>query len=363
MSVINSNMAALVATNAIVANDRDQERAMERLSTGLRINSAADDAAGLAISERMAAEVSGLNMATRNSNDAISMLSTVEGASAEVITIFQRMRELAVQSASDTYARTDRLAMDLEFGQLMGEIERIANNTTWNTMSLLNGGNNLLTSAVTQTTATIQLGKAANETMALTLKSWNPRGAIELTHQNERINAAGTVTNVYAAGAGNGNDNWRTAVGGTIALETSTAFGSAVLWTGGDDGALAGVDAAGPPLVLNNEAVAGDASSTGRINIETRTNSGFALTQLDIAITAATSERALLGAYINRLEHAGNNLTNVSRFQEQSRSRIADADYAIETSELSRTTIIAQASTAMLAQANAAKQTVLTLLQ
>ena len=92
MSVINSNMAALVATNAIVANDRDQERAMERLSTGLRINSAADDAAGLAISERMAAEVSGLNMATRNSNDAISMLSTVEGASAEVITIFQRMR-------------------------------------------------------------------------------------------------------------------------------------------------------------------------------------------------------------------------------------------------------------------------------
>ena len=119
MSVINTNMSALVATNAIIANDRDQEIAMERLSTGLRINSAADDAAGLAISSRMQAEVTGLNMATRNANDAISMIETIEGSSREIAAALQRMRELAVQAASDTYGVTDRAALDLEFGQLM----------------------------------------------------------------------------------------------------------------------------------------------------------------------------------------------------------------------------------------------------
>ena len=135
MSVINTNMAGIIATNAIISNDRDQEQAMERLSTGKRINSAGDDAAGLAISQRMQAEVSGLKMATRNANDAISMLETAEGASVEITDMLQRMRELAVQAATDTYSLTDRLALDLEFGQLMQEIQNIASQTTWNTMT------------------------------------------------------------------------------------------------------------------------------------------------------------------------------------------------------------------------------------
>ena len=150
MSVINTNIAGKIATNAIIRNDRLQEIAMERISTGLRINSAKDDAAGLAISERMRAEVSGLEMATRNANDGISLLETDEGATLEIANILQRMRELAVQSASGTYSNTDREALDLEFGQLMTEIQRIASQTTWNTMSILNG-NDVTTSAVTVT--------------------------------------------------------------------------------------------------------------------------------------------------------------------------------------------------------------------
>ena len=356
MSVINSNMSAIIATNSIIRNDRDQETAMERLSTGLRINSASDDAAGLAISERMKAEVSGLQQASRNANDAISMLETVEGASFEIVEMLQRMRELSVQAASDTYSLGDRKSLDLEFGQLMAEIQRISNTTVWNTMSLMNGGNDSALGAVSATSVVIQIGKSSAQTMTLNFNSWNPQNTVDLAHENERLaEAAGGATlataNAYVAGDGV-SDNFLTAIGGTAIGTTSSSFGSAVLFQGGDDVTAGGTNTFG-----------GTQNADDRINITTRTNAGFALTQLDVAITAASQERATYGAYINRLEHASNNLTNVSRHQEQSRSRIADADYAVETTALSRTTIIAQAATAMLAQANAAKQNVLSLLQ
>ena len=358
MSVINTNMAGIIATNAIISNDRDQEQAMERLSTGKRINSAGDDAAGLAISQRMQAEVSGLKMATRNANDAISMLETAEGASVEITDMLQRMRELAVQAATDTYSLTDRLALDLEFGQLMQEIQNIASQTTWNTMTVMNGGapnlaTDVTTSDVDLMNATIQLGKAATQTTTLTLKSWDPRNTIDFARVNERTARAGFTA--VAAAAGDGQDQFAgngANFGGTVANQSNSAYGAAVLWTGGDDAAVGGTDTAGGAL-----------NADKRINIETRGNATYALTQLDLAITAASSERAQYGAYIRRMEHTGDNLTNVARHQEQSRSRIADADYAIETSELSRTTIIAQASTAMLAQANQSKQIVLALLE
>jgi flagellin len=349
MSVINTNIAGKIATNAIIRNDRLQEIAMERLSTGLRINSAKDDAAGLAISERMRAEVSGLEMATRNANDGISLLETAEGATLEIANILQRMRELAVQSASGTYSNTDREALDLEFGQLMTEIQRIASQTTWNTMSILNG-NDVTTSAVTVTNVNIQLGKNTAQTMALALKSFDPRNAIRGTAVMQTLTpvlahtAGATVAAAAASVSGFntlGNDNHQANdAANTKTIDTdTTAFGSAVLFAG--------------------NAAAADT----RIDIMTQNNSGYALTQLDLAITAVSAERAKYGAYISRLQHAGDNLLNVAQNQDQSRSRIEDADYAIETSELARTQIIAQASTAMLAQANQAKQTVLTLLK
>jgi flagellin len=349
MSVINTNIAGKIATNAIIRNDRLQEIAMERLSTGLRINSAKDDAAGLAISERMRAEVSGLEMATRNANDGISLLETAEGATLEIANILQRMRELAVQSASGTYSNTDREALDLEFGQLMTEIQRIASQTTWNTMSILNG-NDVTTSAVTVTNVNIQLGKNTAQTMALALKSFDPRNAIRATAVMQTLTpvraftAGATVAAAATTVSGFntlGNDNHQANdAANTKTIDTdTTAFGSAVLFAG--------------------NAAAADT----RIDIMTQDNSGYALTQLDLAITAVSAERAKYGAYISRLQHAGDNLLNVAQNQDQSRSRIEDADYAIETSELARTQIIAQASTAMLAQANQAKQTVLTLLK
>ena len=335
MSVINTNISAGIAVNALIKNDREQEIAMERLSTGLRINSAKDDAAGVAITERMKAEVTGLEMATRNANDAISMLETAEGATREIAGALQRMRELAVQAASGTYNDSDRVAMDLEFGELWTEIQRIATQTTWNTLTVLNGGNDVTTKDVQATKINIQLGKSSSQTMELVIKSFDPRNTID----NEAVMQTLNPVRAFAGGTGT-NENSGNAAGVT---KDTSAFGTAVLFVG--NGELAG------------------ANADTRIDIITSANATFAWTQLDVAIPAVSAERAMYGSYIGRLQAAANNLTNVAQNQDQSRSRIEDTDYAVETSELSRTQIIAQASTAMLAQANQSKQTVLALLQ
>jgi flagellin len=337
MSVINTNISAGIAVNALIKNDREQETAMERLSTGLRINSAKDDAAGLAITERMKAEVTGLEMAARNANDAISMLETAEGSTREIASALQRMRELAVQAASGTYNDSDRVAMDLEFGELWTEIQRIATQTTWNTMTVLNG-NDVTTKDVQATKINIQLGKSSSQTMELVIKSFDPRNTID----NEAVMQTLNPVRAFAGGTGT-NENSGNAAGVT---KDTSAFGTAVLFVGNGE---------------VGEGV-GEQPNT-RIDIITSANATFSLTQLDVAITAVSAERAMYGSYIGRLQAAANNLTNVAQNQDQSRSRIEDTDYAVETSELSRTQIIAQASTAMLAQANQSKQTVLALLQ
>ena len=191
MSVINTNISATIATNAMARNERQMSTAMERLSTGLRINSAKDDAAGLAISSRMKAVVSGLTMASKNANDAISMLEVAEGATLEISNMLIRMRELAVQSASGTYSDSDRDALDLEFGALMSEMDRIAQNTTWNTMSILNGGNDKGDASVTKSVLDIQLGADASQKMELSLKAWVPSVAVDM----QATTASGTGSN------------------------------------------------------------------------------------------------------------------------------------------------------------------------
>ena len=335
MSVINTNVAATIATNALIRNERAMSTAMERLSTGMRINSAKDDAAGLAISSRMRAMVSGLEMASKNANDAISMLEVAEGATLEISNMLIRMRELAVQSASGTYSDTDRDALDLEFGALMSEIDRIAKNTTWNTMTILNGADSAQGAAVYGATVgitslDIQLGPNSSQVMTLQLKSWVPSSTID----TDAVTADGKDASATPV-AGDGQDNF--------AGNKSSAFGSAVLY----------VD------------LGGDGSGSGTptpINIDSVANASFAIAQLDAAILGVSNERAKYGAYMSRLEHSSDNLLNVAQNTDQSRSRIEDADYAMETSELARTQIISQAATAMLAQANQAKQSVLQLL-
>ena len=280
MTVINTNVSATLASNAIARNERAMSTAMERLSTGKRINSAGDDAAGLAISARMASQVKGLEQAARNANDGISMVQTIEGAGREILNVLTRMKELAVQASSGTLSTTDRTALNTEFGELDKEIDRIEANTKWNTMALMNGAS----------TVNIQVGDASGNAnqMAIAFKDW----------------------------------------------------GADV----GANGALG--------VAINAETLAGDG-----------TQAQAAMTDLDTAITNASAELAKYGAYINRLEYAQDNLMNVAQNTDASRSRIEDADYAAETSELAKTQIIAQAGTAMLAQANQIKQTVLALLQ
>jgi len=334
MTVINTNVSATLASNAIKRNDRDMTTAMERLSTGLRINSAGDDAAGLAISARMTSQVKGLEQAARNANDGISMLQVAEGAVSEISNMLGRMKELAVQASSGTYSNTDREALNLEFQELMKEIDRIARNTQWNGMTILDGKDGATKTAAADvlTTVSIQVGDGNNQTMDVELKSWVPEIAFK--------NVLGTAA--LLANGGSTNDDGD---------PKATAYGTAVLATN-KIGTAVGQEAGG---------VGGGTDSY--IDISTAANAQIVVSEIETAITAAASERATYGAYINRLEYAQDNLMNVAQNTDASRSRIEDADYAAETSELARTQIISQASTAMLAQANQSKQSVLALLQ
>ena len=433
MTVINTNTSSMIARDAIQRNDRAMSSAMERLSTGSRINSAKDDAAGLAISDRMAAQVSGLNMAVRNANDAISMLQTAEGATKEITNMLGRMRELSVQAASGTYTDTDRTALNLEFQALLSEIERIADNTEWNGEKILAGTSATVDTAASETALSknIQLGASSGQTMTLSLNSWQPTVQVDSsmsaadgtarTGVDDRTPEVSTVTFVdmadgetlsiggititadgaitaaelvtyftqYSAAA-----DYGTAKSITEAAGTSTITGT---WSGftvaaGDATSLAFTN--GGRSDLNPLTVTGTASGTGAdvkitatgtagvdnagafgqgvlyygagvtaINISSVGGASQAVSELDLAINGAAAERAKYGAYMSRLQHASDNLASVSTNTSASLSQIADADYAVETTELARTQIISQASTAMLAQANQVKQTVLALLQ
>ena len=319
MTVINTNTASMVARDAIERNDRDMSQAMERLSTGSRINSAKDNAAGLAISERMSAQVSGLNMATRNANDAISLLQTVDGAAQEISNMLSRMYELAVQAASGTYTSTDRTALDLEFGELMKEIQEIAERTEWNGTSIMD---DTYDGTGTDTLA-VQLGAESAQTMTIRIKDWRPTISADA-----QLASAGDATTDGIDSA----DSAYNLAGTANGTEAALYF---------DDGT----------------------ENTDRLVITTAATAAIAVKNLNNAIDGAAKERAQYGAYISRLQHAADNLQNVSTNTAASRSQISDADYATETTELARTQIISQASTAMLAQANQVKQTVLALLR
>ena len=437
MTTINTNVSSLIAKNAIGQNERAMSQAMTRLSTGSRINSARDDAAGLAISERMSSQISGLNMAARNANDAVSLIQTAEGATKEISSMFGRMRELAVQAASDTYTSTDRAALDLEFDALMAEVDRIAANTEWNGTAILSGNGALETALEVTKDYAIQVGTDASQTMDLAFKSWRTKVA------RDSLMSDGTGTAKVGLDAQTGdsqtvtfNANVASSQGvvtiggltltfsdGTTPAQIAAAFGNRSVGYGGTvagqvtaaSGALTGFSTAaadgdtvtftqiatgstktnsntGLSVVLSGTHIANAgsgssvATATGgvdnqsaynfgnagilfygatptQIDITSQTTASEAITQIDAAINGSAAERAKLGAYMSRLQHASDNLTNVATNTAASRSQIADADYAAETTELARTQIISQASTAMLAQANQVKQTVLALLR
>ena len=399
MTVINTNISANIARDAIGRNDRAMATSMERLSTGLRINSAKDDAAGLAIANRMAGQISGLNMAKRNANDGISMIQTIEGATKEVGSMLVRMRELAVQSASGTYSDSDRAALDLEFDALRSEITRIQEKTTWNNQALMDNGN----------TVNIQLGASSGQTMGVTFADWSmvdtkvygsasspTAGVTEsalvtfadivndavgdgdkvvtvagltLTIAEGSVNAdvtddklAAAFANLSDGATSGGNVTGGTWSGKLTGFSTGAASTNTVTFTSSTDKSdVTNITSSGVTSAVTTAGA--NATTIDAISINTAGGAAAAITALDAAITGVTAEQAKYGAYLSRLQYASDNIGNVATNLDQSRSRIQDADYAVETTALARTQIIAQASTAMLAQANQVKQTVLALLQ
>ena len=407
MTVINTNTAATLTANALTKNERAMSQTMERLSTGSRINSASDDAAGLAISSKMTSQINGLNMAVRNTNDAISMVSTAEGAYVEVTGMLQRMRELAVQSSTATNTSTDRAALDLEYQALSDEIQRVSSNTQWN-------GTNILDDTVGSTgVVTMQVGANAAQTVAVDFGTLST-GATATINSNLSDNNSGSRTDAIAlvtlsetlvAGdqvsfmINNKPVTWTvnstdittlggsatTGANGTVAFGT-TAQGYSANYTGAttmDGGAdtasattvsgtsvtnqfkiVATGSATGESFTLTNVRVSrGVTADTARTGIATAEQANAAINGANDALVAVASQRAAFGAATNRLEYAADNLANVSQNASASRSRILDADYAAETTELARTQIIQQAGTAMLSQANQQAQSVLSLLK
>ena len=320
MAVINTNIAATITSNALAKNERAMGQTMERLSTGQRINSAADDAAGLAISSKMTSQIRGLDQAVRNGNDAISMIQTADGAMLEVTNMLQRMRELTVQAASNTNGNADLTALNTEFEALTAQIQSISENTEWNGKKLLDGSAGSIA---------FQVGANASQTISIEFADLNAAattsGATEATQSG-----------VGALDIFNRIDNTTIGSGTTNADLDALEF---VISASGGTGATA-----------QGASVAGSVLAT-------------TITQLDTALARVSSHRATLGATINRLEYAVDNLANVSQNTAASRSRILDADYASESTELARTQIIQQAGTAMLAQANQQAQSVLALLK
>ena len=279
MATINTNVSALNAQNVMTKNTRSMSATMEQLSTGSRINSAKDDAAGLAIGQSQTAQIRGLNQAVRNLNDGVNLLQTAEGALNETTNMLQRMRELAVQSASGTYSTTQRSYLATEFLALGSQIEKIASETTWNGFTVLTG----TTGGTTAGTYSFQSGQTSGQTIDVAI------GAMTLS-------ALG-ITATNAAG------------------------------------------------------------------VSTAASASAAIASIDSAINTVNSQRATIGAAINRMTYAADNISNISSNTSASRSTIMDTDYATASTNLSKTQIIQQAATAMLAQANQQPQSVLSLLK
>jgi len=309
MSVINTNVSALYSQNAMKTNARSMSTAMEQLSTGNRVNSAKDDAAGLAIGQNMTSQIRGLNQAVRNLNDGINMLQTAEGAMIEQSNMLQRMRELAVQAMNGTYSNVQRGYLDKEFQALSTQIGKIASDTKWNDQTLLDASQ---TQNGTAGTFKYQAGQNDGQTVVVTINAMTLTG---------------------------------------LAIDTNTAF------------AYAAVSAGGTDVYGNTTATAISAATTAKPDIGTASRAASTLTLVGAALETINSQRAQLGAAINRMEFAIDNLTNISANATQSRSTIMDTDYALASTQLAKNQIIQQAATAMLAQANQQPQSVMALLK
>jgi flagellin len=395
--VINTNVMSLNAQRNLQTSGGQLATSLQRLSSGLRINSAKDDAAGLAISSRMTTQINGLNQAARNANDGISLAQTTEGALQEVTNNLQRIRELAVQSANATNSDGDRKALDQEVQQRLAEIQRIASQTSFNGRKVLDGSFG---------SASFQVGANVGETISVGLNTsmkTNAIGAVSHTTSSVDLTDVYGTSPFYTGGAAAGASGTAAVAGtaATVTLDagdlTITVDGTAYDVTGdftSADSLVAAINATGSgvsaylddnhALVLSSQAdfavasasgapalgvtagsydVADDTSFLTTVAVDTAGGANDAIMRIDAALGSVSDLRGTLGAIQNRFESTINSLQSVSENLSASRSRILDTDFAAETAALTRAQILQQAGTAMVAQANTVPQNVLSLLR
>ena len=397
--VINTNVMSLNAQRNLNTSSASLSTSIQRLSSGLRINSAKDDAAGLAISERFTTQIRGLDVAVRNANDGISLAQTAEGAMVEVSNNLQRIRELAVQASNATNSDSDRKALQAEVDQLVSEIDRVARQTNFNGTALLDGS---------FSGALFQIGADAGQTIAVN----NIANARKDALGGAKFDTGAFTVPTATAGEGmsvtgmtiTGSDGKPVTIAdvtvpaGATAADTQKAAAAALALAINEKmdqtGVHAKVDAAGTGIELasirdnstNAVAVAagtwadtsagatpltaptvtltpGTETFVASLDVSSFVGSQQVLSVVDNALTEVNSSRADMGAIQNRFSSTIANLSATSENLSASRSRIRDTDYAKETAELTRTQILQQAGTAMLAQANTSPQSVMTLLQ
>jgi flagellin len=389
MTTINTNIQSLNAQRNLSASQGSLSTSMQRLSSGLRINTAKDDAAGLAISERMNAQVKGLNVAARNANDGISLAQTAEGSLGKVGDMLQRMRELAVQSANATNSSTDRGAMQAEVNQLRSEIGRVAGQTAFNGRNLLDGSftgasfqvgadaNQTITVSSIADVKTASLGLVSSATAAVTttlasITDLNAVAAGAITIGGTALGAIGAATSqsdrvgqlAAAINEKSGTTGINAAVVTTsgvvtgLSLTSESTIAADTLTGGAAIAAFTGVAAAS-----NTVGTAANTTGIDGLDISSFAGATLAMKQIDSALTQVNSSRANLGALQNRFDSVISSIMVTSENLASARGRIVDADFAKETANLSRSQILQQAGTAMVAQANQLPQGVLSLLR
>ena len=374
---INTNTASLNTYRSYGSAQAGLEKNIERLSSGLRINKAADDAAGLAISDRMNNQVRGMQQANRNVQQGNNMLQTAEGAMNEIGNILGRMRELAVQSASDTVSSDDRSSIDLEFDQLRSEINRIANSTEYNNTKLVDGSKAKTGTAKNVTGS--DDGLTLDSTTGISVTSTAAIGTYSITESGGDLTLTLDVTSVAqtVSLAASGEQELQFDELG-ITLKLNSNFTAGELGTAGAD---IEVEGASQDITLQ---IGADNTSQDRLafNLGAMTDEGLgislsklggsgatitdaqsAINQLDAAIAKVNDERSNVGALQNRLEFTSSNLMNSIQNNAASMSTIRDADFAAEAADLAKNQILVQSGTSMLAQANSLSQNVLALIR
>ena len=379
--VVNTNLGSLSAQRSLASSGTELKTAMERLSSGKKINTAADDAAGFAIAERMTAQIRGLNMATKNANDGLAMLAVIENATNDVTDMLQRMRELAVQAANDTNGSTDRSFLQEEVNSLISEVNRVANQTVYNNKVVLDGSLN----------GSIQVGTEAGQNVDFSIDSiksgdlgGNKTVSVERTtatnvvalrdvdvptaYTGELKITVGSTTGLFKddlidlqAGDSGAGSFRITNVTNTAAEKSVTINAS---WLQESEHGSQDLDTFAAKFktakLFENEQ---QFQSISNIKLGSAAEASEALATITAAIEQVASDRASYGALQNRLEYTVSNLMNVAEFTTSARSRIEDADFAAESARLAKAQVLQQTGTAMLAQANQAPQLVLQLIR